>query len=60
MNVTVQEVREQRGKKSQTWVRGRDDGAEEETVGEEKIPPELPNDFHEGHKSVHDQPGRRL
>lgn len=44
---------------SPTWVCGRDDGPEEEAVGEEEISPELPDDLHEGHKPVHDQPGRR-
>lgn len=41
-----------------TWICSRDDGSKEEAVSEEKIFPQLPHDFHEGHKAIHDQSRR--
>ncbi len=41
-----------------TWVCCRNDGPKEEAVSKIKISPKLAHKFHEGHKTVHDQPGK--
>lgn len=40
----------------QTWVCGRDNGSEEQAVGKEEIPVQLPHLLHQRHAAVHQQP----